>query len=530
MPTSSPVVDLIGLSHGFADQQLFSPLTFTLASGLTGLVADNGVGKSVLLRLLAGALTPSEGQIRWHRDWHWVDQQAAVAGPRVAEALGVGPLFDSWQRLEHGEGDAEDLTTLADRWHLPAQWHQQLAFAGLTCPLDTPVATLSGGQRSRLALCAAFARPQAFLLLDEPTNHLDQAGRLWLRQALKHHPGGALIASHNRAVLRQVEQILELTPRGLQVYGGDYDDYRAEQERQQQALSQRLEQLSRERRQRQQRHQAALEAASRRSRQGRRLRRDGSQSKLLLDASKQRAENSLSGLKDSHRRQQSALTESIRDARAQQQIQPDQRLALGSGQEPGGRRLFLQDLVLSHGDTTPITLSVRQGERWRVQGANGSGKSTLLQTIAGRLEPASGQCLRNGRCLYLDQQLSILDDQATALDNLRRYQPNRGDSDLRTQLAGMNLTGDLALTPTGQLSGGQRLKVALLMVAPTDDSPALLLLDEPDNHLDLASQTLLASTLAHYPGALLLVSHDEDFVAAVGIDHSLKLQDNRNRP
>ena len=88
----------------------------------------------------------------------------------------------------------------------------------------------------------------------------------------------------------------------------------------------------------------------------------------------------------------------------------------------------------------------------------------------------------------------------------------------------MNLTGDLALTPTGQLSGGQRLKVALLMVAPTDDSPALLLLDEPDNHLDLASQTLLASTLAHYPGALLLVSHDEDFVAAVCIDHSLQLQ------
>jgi ATPase subunit of ABC transporter with duplicated ATPase domains len=130
----------------------------------------------------------------------------------------------------------------------------------------------------------------------------------------------------------------------------------------------------------------------------------------------------------------------------------------------------------------------------------------------------------HGSCIYLDQDFSLLDAKLSALANLERLHPTLSASTLRTELAGLRLRGDKALQPLSTLSGGERLKVALLAVLVGDTAPTLLLLDEPDNHLDLDSRLLLEQTLADYAGALLLVSHDQAFVAQIGVEHYLSLQ------
>ena len=186
--------------------------------------------------------------------------------------------------------------------------------------------------------------------------------------------------------------------------------------------------------------------------------------------------------------------------------------------------LHLSELVLPYVHHAPLTLTVQQGERWHIRGRNGSGKSTLLRVMAGLEQPLAGFCEVHGRCVYLDQHFSLLDETESALSNLQRLHPDSSATQLRTELAGLRLRGDKALQPLRELSGGERLKVALLTVLVGGNAPTLLLLDEPDNHLDLDSRLLLEQTLADYPGALLVVSHDPAFIEALHVHHTLILK------
>lgn len=521
MPTLCQVSHL---SHSFETAPVFDDLNFTLSPGLCGLVGANGRGKTVLLRLLAGQLRPTAGTVHWSVPFDGLEQLTRLQGPRLADALSIGGTFDRFRRIEQGRPQPDDLDAVAGLWHLPAQWEQRLDDAGIRQPLDAPAAALSGGEQTRLALCRLFLQGQHYLLLDEPSNHLDARGREWLLQQLHAHRGGALIASHDRRLLRDVDRILELQPQGLREYGGGYERFRGEHAQQTAALAQRASQLETERRRLRHTQQRELERAAQRRQQGERLRKDGSESLLLLDARKNRAEAGLGKLKQQHEQRRHAMDEALNEAREALEHRKPQRIVLADPMQGGGLCLHLQNLCLPHGDARPISINIHAGERWRLRGDNGSGKSTLLQIIAGRVPAAGGHCRMHGRCLYLDQHFSLLDPGQSALDNLRRLIPERTDTELRTQLGALRLRGDKALQTLGRLSGGERLKVALLAVTGGAQAPELLLLDEPDNHLDLDSKQLLEHALADYPGTLLWVSHDEDFSKALRPDHELTLQ------
>ncbi|RFA26793.1 hypothetical protein CAI21_16045 [Alkalilimnicola ehrlichii] len=255
------------------------------------------------------------------------------------------------------------------------------------------------------------------------------------------------------------------------------------------------------------------------------MRRSGSQSKVLLDAKAQKAENSGGRDKVRQAQREEQLREQLGVAKAQRDRLRRQQLVMGQPALRGGICLQLEGLALPWLNRSPITMNVRSGERWRLKGANGSGKSTLLKVIAARLAPLAGRCRVRGRCLYLDQDFSLLDERASAVDNLHRLHPTISRSTWRTWLGSVRLRGDKALMPVAALSGGERLKVALLAVTQAEQAPDLLLLDEPDNHLDLDSRELLEDALSEYPGALMLVSHDETFVQAVGVSHQLDLSE-----
>lgn len=496
-------------------------LSTSLPAGTSGLVAPNGCGKSVLLKLLARVWLPDSGSIDWQRPRYRLDQLARLRGPRVVDCLDSGALFDRFRRIEQGRGDEADLAAVADQWQLPSLWQQQLGRAGLDCPLDFPVSILSGGQRTRLALAAAFMRRDCYLLLDEPSNHLDRQGRAWLREQLQQHPPGALVASHDRKLLECADNLFELGEAGLRQYGGNYSFYRRVRDAEIAGAEQRVESARREIQHSERQQQKALQRAAQRRRHGKSQR--GSQSKLLLDARKNRAGHSLGRLKQQFAQRGEQLQQKLGEEKGALARQRIQQLSVTRSGLRGGPRLHLENLRLPHGRQQPLSLTLHSGDRWQIAGANGSGKSTLMKIISGELQPAAGHCHRHGNCLYLDQEFSLLDGEASALDNLRRLHPGRDDSDWRTALGSFSLRGDLALRPLNTLSGGERLKVALLATTRGSRAPDLLLLDEPDNHLDLDSRRLLETALRDYPGSFLLVSHDPVFVEAVGVNGQLAL-------
>jgi ATPase subunit of ABC transporter with duplicated ATPase domains len=245
-----------------------------------------------------------------------------------------------------------------------------------------------------------------------------------------------------------------------------------------------------------------------------------------MDAQQDRSESTLAKLKQQHQQRTEQLTAELGATQTRLEIIKPQTLRSAPEAAHHSLCLHLSELVLPYVKNVPLTLTVHQGERWHIQGRNGSGKSTLLRVIAGLEQPIAGNCEVHGRCVYLDQHFSLLDENESALGNLQRLQrlhPDSSETSLRTELAGLRMRGDKALQPLKELSGGERLKVALLAVLIGENAPTLLLLDEPDNHLDLDSRLLLEQTLADYPGALLVVSHDPAFITALGISASLTL-------
>ena len=519
MPTTCTFTQV---SIALSGKTILSNLSASLPPGISGLVAPNGRGKSVLLSVLAGQRPPDSGKIEWQAPHYKLDQLIRLRESRVVGVLDYHGLFEHFQRIEQGNGGEHDLAAVADHWQLPSQWQQELAAAGLDCALDTPVAHLSGGQRTRLALAGAFMRRDHYLLLDEPSNHLDQSGRAWLREKLQNHRGGALIASHDRELLQVAQNLFELGKSELRQYGGNYSFYRQVRDTELAGAEQRVEQTRKTLQHTEHQRQKSLQRAAQRQKQGARSR--GSQSKLLLDAKKERAGQSLGKLKQQFAQQQQRLQRRLGEEQSVLEQQRTQQLALTRSGLRGGPRLHLENLRLPYGrQREPISLTLHSGARWHITGANGCGKSTLLKVISGELQPVSGECRVYGSCLYLDQDFSLLDGHSSALDNLRRLHPDQDATYWRTALGSVRLRGELALRPLNTLSGGERLKVALLASTRGSRAPDLLLLDEPDNHLDLDSRRLLENALRHYPGSFLLVSHDPVFVAAAGVNGELPL-------
>ncbi|MFA0809842.1 ATP-binding cassette domain-containing protein [Microbulbifer epialgicus] len=521
------ICTLENFSLAIGDTLLFNRINSELPTGITGLVAPNGWGKSTLLKALSGQTITETGRIIWSKPHFLVKQFQDIENLRVADCLKHGELYSVFYRIEQGLSAEEDLVAVADNWHLPATWKRQLKSADIQASLDTPINKLSGGQRARLTLSTAFAYPDHYLLLDESNNCLDREGREWLKNRLIQHPGGALIASHDRQLLENVNQILEINQQKLRLYGSGYSDYQHQRNAEQAVLSQRIEANRKELKKLNELKQQTLHKTTMRQHQGERRR--SSQSKSLVDAQKDRAGQNLGRIKRELDRRQSQLENTQKhfqelSKKRNQKLTP-QKLNIIPGFLHGTIRLHLENLCLPFGKhRAPISMTLHSGDRWHVTGGNGYGKSTLLKIIAGQLEAQAGVCQRFGSYCYLDQDLSIFNKDLSALDNLIQRFPGSRELEWRTAMGSMRLRGDMALRPIRLLSGGERLKVALLAATHGNPAADLLLLDEPENHLDLDSRQLLERALRDFPGTFLIASHDPAFIEAIGVNGQLKLE------
>lgn len=511
------------LNIEFNQAPLFPPLNNTLICQQNALIGPNGKGKSVLMQMLSQKISPTSGRIHWNQPFLHVDQLTRLSGSTLVDALGVTELYDAFSRIEMGDGTITDFELTEDKWHLPAKWQALLDSAKLPISMKASVNTLSGGERTRLALCRAFLHQNHFLLLDEPDNHLDTDGRKWLSDKLTLHHSGSLIISHNRALLDQMEAIFELTDNGLCEYGGNYSLYDEQKHFEVASLIAESEHLDKHVRQEQQQQQLTLQKAAKRRRQGEALRYNGSQSLLLLDRQKNRAEKRQSNIVERHQRVMGNLQSQRQENQNKLMHTKAQKMALNYQCEGRKVTVFASALCLPYGYSDPISLTAYSGEHWHIKGQNGCGKSTLLKVLAGYLQEKQGEHRMSGTYCYLDQHLNLLHKLLPVAEALHQYQPAFSVEQWRTQLGMVRIRGDKSLQPLHQLSGGEQLKATLLALTYSPTPPDILLLDEPDNHLDLESKQLLEELLCEYKGTLFLVSHDDVFIENCGITHELDL-------
>ena len=520
--TTTVSVTLDGVAWHTPDGRcLFSHLDAQFDGRLTALVGRNGVGKSVLARLMAGLLQPSAGHCRRIGRVHYLAQQLQPQpGQRVVELAAVDKVVDALRRIEAGSTQQADFDTVGEQWMLRETLQQALCEAGLhDVDIDTPVDKLSGGQCMRVALVGALLQPAELLILDEPSNHLDAAGRQWLAAQLQARGQGVLLVSHDRVLLEQVERVVELSAQGLRSYGGNHAFYARARAAERATAAALLQQRRHER------HKGELALREQRQRLEQRAARGNrdaaaaNQAPILLGLQRQRAEASVGKARQQLEQRQQGLYDAVREARAG--IEEAAPVLLLPELTGGGPEWVLRcgQLQLPH-VTAPLRsldFALRRGDRVAITGANGMGKSTLLKVLAGQLAPLAGEVQAPVPMALLDQELRLLPPDRSALAELQARNPALAEGELRSRLALLGLDPVQVQLPSAQLSGGQRLKAALACALYADPPAQLLLLDEPGNHLDLEALAALESLLRQYRGALLLVSHDPALLQAVGV-------------
>ena len=522
-------ITLAGLGYRTSDgRELFSDLNLAFGRERTGLVGRNGVGKSTLLRLMLGELAPSEGAAtRAGRIGVLRQSLAPATGASVADLLGVRDALDRLARIERGEGGEDDLA-LAD-WTLGERLDVALADVGLA-GLDParPAASLSGGEATRAMLAALLIARPDLLLLDEPTNNLDVDARRLVAEVLAGWRGGAVVVSHDRGLLRAMDRIIELSSLGARVYGGGYDLYAERRAEERTLAAQALANAQRGARQIRREIQDARERKDRRDSAGRRFAAGGGIPRIVVGAMARRAEET-SGRASRLAGRQRAEADAVLD-QAQAGVERLKLMAFelpSSGLASGRRVLNLDRVAFGWPGGSPLLEAVSfemiGPRRVAITGPNGSGKTTLLKLIAGDLQPTRGEITRGGRMALLDQRTAILDDGETILANFRRLNPQDDDNAGHAALARFLFRNDAALRPVADLSGGERLRAALACVLAGGAPPQLLILDEPTNHLDLDSIAAIEAAVAGYDGAVLAVSHDADFLTAIGVEREVRL-------
>lgn len=556
-PPTQSILTARGLTYQLPDGRLlFQGLELQLGALHYGLLGLNGVGKTTLAQLLAGALEPTGGEvIRTGKLAVLPQVRASLLGvvpepSRSAEAmrsaelwgdgvltvmdvLGVREVFDALRQLERG-GEPEQLeallTLVGDRWQLEHEVAEVLAQVGLA-GLDParPFLTLSGGEQTRVRLAACLLKQPDFLILDEPTNHLDQQAREALGEFLEQWPGGALVISHDRALLSQVDVMLELTPKGLEVFGGSWPEYQLSRQRQQAAEQRALHSAQQQLELQERQAQAAQERQARRVARGRRLREKAGMPRIALNTMKGWAEASTSRLKGRHEALLRATRETYLELKAQEEPVRSLHMDLGGERLASQRRVVsLEGVGFGYPGGHPVLkdfwLELVGPERVALTGPNGCGKSTVLKLVEGLLQPTTGRVVRYGvELASLSQLGESLDQNLTVLEQLRKVTVGMEELTRRLKLGRFFFRGERANVRVGALSGGERLRLGLACAFVRQPGPQLLLLDEPSNDLDLESLEVLEAALREYEGALLVCSHDPYFLDAVGITREVRL-------
>jgi ATPase subunit of ABC transporter with duplicated ATPase domains len=504
---------------------LFSELNATFSRQFTGIVGPNGSGKSMLAQIMAGRLTASGGSVQCAGSVGYLPQWLGPISGTVADLLGVRNALQALAEVEAGACDPALFDLIDDRWNLPGDIHACLTRLGLAhLPLDRASETLSGGETVRLMLAGLRLGGARVLILDEPTNHLDRQAREQLSKELRQGKETRVVISHDRALLEHADRILELRSDALAQYSGGYSSYReqrqAEQDNAQAALVRARAARDSVEQQIIMARQREVQSAS----HGRKVARATGTPAIVANAQAERAEQHSGHQRIQQARLSQRARERVDQANANvEPVRPSQLPAPTGLVANATQVVTLEHCELPYGppDSRFIDLTLHGPMRVAIIGPNGCGKSTLLKVIAGQLAPASGTARHVLRTHLIDQHAQTFDPEHSIEQVLRNELGTVEEGRFRQVFANAGLDARQMATPFGRLSGGERLRATLAWLAGGPEESQLLLLDEVNNHLDIAALEAVEQLLGQFKGALIVSAHDPDFLQALALTHQL---------
>ncbi|MGW8571085.1 ABC-F family ATP-binding cassette domain-containing protein [Streptomyces niveus] len=522
-----PQLTCSALSFAWPDGSVvFEDFQLAVGPGRTGLVGINGSGKSTLLKLLAGALTPTEGRTNAVGEIGYLPQDAVLdTALRVDQALGIAAARAALLAVEAGDTRAEHFAAIGDDWDVEERARATLDQLGLGhIGLDRTIGEVSGGECVLLRLAALLLARPSVLLLDEPTNNLDLYARGRLYEAVDAWSGVLVVVSHDRELLDLVDRIADLRDGEVTWYGGNFSAYEEALAVEQEA-SIRMVRVAESDVQRQKRELADAQVKlARRKRYGQKMWDTKREPKAIMQERKRQAQVSAGKHRIMHTSKLAEARERLDEAVEAVRDDDEIRIELPATQVHSGIGVLrLRELELRYGARATGEFAIHGPERIALVGRNGAGKTTLLRTVAGELAPVSGEAEALVPTRFLPQRLDVLDDALGVAANVKRFAPAATDNEIRARLARFLFRGARADQPVGTLSGGERFRASLAALLLAEPAPKLLMLDEPTNNLDLASVRALTGALGAYRGALVVASHDVPFLESIGITRWLAL-------
>ncbi|MBE5937010.1 MAG: ATP-binding cassette domain-containing protein [Lachnospiraceae bacterium] len=506
----------IGISFG--EKNVLSDVTFCVNDNeKCAIVGINGVGKTTLLKIITGAEQADNGEVVISKDKTigYLKQQQDISSEKtIYEELRSAKkhIFDMEIRIRELEltmkqKDGEELSKMLDEYNNLTTLYERLG--GYACEseitgvikglgfsnddFNKTISTLSGGQKTRVALGKILLSSPDLIILDEPTNHLDMNSIAWLEGFLKSYKGAVLIVAHDRYFIDRIStKIVELDNGVSTVFSGNYTAYS-----QKKAMLRENMLKAYINQQQEIKHQEEVIAKLKQFNREKSIKRAESREKLL---------NKMERISKPF------------------EINDKMRISFKPNVESGNDVLTVENLSKAFGSNhlfSDISFDIKRGERIAIIGDNGTGKTTILKII-NRIIPADAGHIRLGTNVhigYYDQEQQLLSDDNTIFEEIHDEYPYMTGTEIRNVLAAFLFTGDDVFKQIKDLSGGERGRVSLLKLMLSDSN--FLILDEPTNHLDIVSKELLENALKNYKGTVLYVSHDRYFInsTATGILH-----------
>lgn len=518
-------------------EYLFQYLDFSVSRGQkAALVGPNGVGKSTLLYLIAGKISPASGEISLQSKPYVVPQHFGQYDKMtVAEALGIDQKIEALHSILNGDASAEHFSTLDDDWGI-----EENAFAALglwdlpNIGLSQKLDQFSGGEKTRIFLAGIAIHKPALILLDEPSNHLDKSGREQLYQFIQSVRATVIVVSHDRTLLNLLDSTYELSKTGLTLYGGNYEFYKTQKEVELQALVAQAENQEKDLRKARELARSAAERKQKENARGHKKQAQKGMPKIVLDMMKNAAEQSTAKLQDVHNDKIKGITDNLQQIKQQLPETTVLQLTFDPGTLHRGKVLVTATHLNFHyldGNLWQDSLDfqIRSGDRISITGANGSGKTTLLKLILGALKPTSGELVKaDFQYLYIDQEYTLIVGTRTVFEQVQEFNlQHLPEYRLKTLLHQFLFGKDMWDKKCAQLSGGEKMKLIFCCLLISNQAPDMIVLDEPTNNLDIGSLEIVTNAIRNYHGTLLLISHDQYFMNEIGISQTIELNKSR---
>lgn len=514
---------------------IFENVSFSIADNeKVALVGKNGIGKSILLSLIVAGIKPYSGEVIKNGITisYFPQKFNELNFNTIADVFGLEKQVISLKKVDDGVADVDDYENLDGHWDCVEIINDKMKFFGLKFDLLRYFSTLSGGEKVKLILSSIISKNSNFLVLDEPTNNMDYESKRMFYEFVRSWNGGILLVSHDRELLNIVDKIFELRRIGMKdtklfAYGGNYECWRQQKSLEENALEEDYNSSIRKLEKQKKQTIEDMELVEKKKKQGKAGLEKKKYDQKAFGLKLSIAQDSFGKVANRNNRSLTRIDNELNDIKDKREIKERIYFKFPQNKFPNKVFVNIEDLMFFYGKKrifNDFNFQVNSGDRISIEGRNGSGKTTLFKIIMGKITDYKGKVkVSSDNIVYLDQSCDFLFPERTILENMKICNSGLNEEKCRNILAEFLFRTDVVFKKVSDLSGGEKLRVALACILAKESVPQMILLDEPTNNMDLDSVEILEKVLTSYNGTIIVISHDQNFKNNIRVDRVIKL-------